>query len=39
MTFFKKDWKIVMITGLSYMVANCIGSMALGHSLYPVVDW
>jgi hypothetical protein len=38
-TFFKKDWKIVMLTGLCYMIANCLGCMALGHTLYPVVDW
>lgn len=38
-TFFKKDWKIVMATGMSYMFANCIGCVVLGHRLFPVVDW
>jgi len=38
-TFFKKDWKIIMAVGSSYSAANCIGSLALGHQLYPVVDW
>jgi hypothetical protein len=38
-TFLKKDWKIIMLVGSSYSVANCIGCLALGHALYPVVDW
>lgn len=38
-TFFKKDWKIVMFAGSSYMIANCIGCIVLGHRLYPIVDW
>lgn len=38
-TFFKRDWKLVMMTGCSYTLANCLGSLALGHALYPVVDW
>lgn len=38
-TFFKRDWKLVMATGCSYTLANCLGCLALGHALYPVVDW
>lgn len=38
-TFYKQDWKIVLIVGLSYMIANCIGCIVLGHRLYPGVDW
>lgn len=38
-TFYKQDWKIVLIVGLSYMIANCIGCVVLGHRLYPGVDW
>jgi hypothetical protein len=38
-TFFKKDWKLIMLASLCYMIANCVGSIALGHPLYPIADW
>jgi len=39
MTFLRKDWKLIMYTGLSYIMANCLGSFSLGHNLYPYTDW
>ena len=39
MSFLKKDWRIILATGLSYIFANCLGTLALGHPLYPYVDW
>jgi len=39
MTFLKADWKILLATGLSYIFANCLGTLALGHPLYPHLDW
>lgn len=35
----KKDWKLVFVVALTYILANGVGSLALGHGLYPVVNW
>lgn len=37
--FCKKDWKILGLTGFSYIFANAFGTYMLGHPVYPVLDW
>jgi len=39
MVLLPQDWKVMFLTGIVYIYANYLGTMALQQPLYPIADW
>jgi hypothetical protein len=39
MVLLKKDWKLMIVLGITYVFANFLGVYDSGMPLYPVLDW
>jgi hypothetical protein len=37
--FLQRDYKICGFVGLIYMIFNAFGTFAIGHPLYPIINW